>query len=298
LIASSKARRVVLALVVGLTIGMHNRSTNIFRHAWEAETDFYRQLTLRVPSIKPNTAFITDNEFLGMMGDYQTSFALNTIYAEPLGASGREARTWLFVINSNFNGRADELMSGMPLLGEKHSTQFHGNSKDSLIIRYEPELGQCLWLITPENASAQVVPQTLRTISPLSNTQLIDPSAAPTPFLQTILTSQPDNWCSFYQRGSLANQLKAWDKAASLWEEAGKKGLKPANGFEYLPFIESYGQVGNWQKAFELTRDSNRLSQSMENVLCSSWERLQSQTPASPERENALAKVKDNLGCR
>jgi hypothetical protein len=298
LIASPKARRVVLAVLVGLTIGLQTRSTNIFRHAWESETDFYRQLTLRVPSIMPNTAFISDNEFLGMMGDYPTSFALNTIYAQPLGANDRETRTWLFVVNSNFDGRVDGLMSGMPLLGEKHSTQFNGNSTNSLVITYEPELGQCLWMITPENASAQVIPQTLRTISPLSNIQSIETSGAPTPFLQTILPPQPDNWCAYYQRGSLAFQLREWNKTVSLWEEAGGKGLHPANGFEYLPFIESYGLSGDWQRAFELTRDSNKLSKSMGNALCDVWNRLRAQTASSLERDNAVMKVKEYLGCK
>jgi hypothetical protein len=298
LIASSKARRVVLALLVGLTIGLHARSTNIFRHAWEAETDFYRQLTLRAPSIAPNTAFISNDEFLGMMGDYPTSFALNTIYAEPKGVAGSKAITWLFLVNTNFGGRPDGLLSGMSFLEEKQSTRFDGNSKNSLVITYEPELNQCLWVITPENADAQVVPEVLRFISPLSNTRLIETSASPSPFLQTILPSQPDSWCTTYQRGSLAHQIKDWDKAVALWEEAAKEGLRPANGFEYLPFIEAYGQSTKWPQAYELTRAANKLSRSMENALCSLWARLEVETPSSSERENNVVKVKEYLGCK
>jgi hypothetical protein len=297
-VSSLQARRIVLALLIGLAIGWQVRYTNIFRHAWEAETDFYRQLTLRAPSVAPNTAFLAKEEFLGMMGDYPTSFALNAIYTQPLGAQGREARTWLFIVDSNFDGRTDGLLSGMPLVDEKHSTQFTGKSSNGLVIMYEPELDQCLWLINPNDSNVQIIPETLRAISPLSNTRLIDTSATPTLFLQTILPSQPDNWCTYYQRGSLAFQLKEWDKTISLWEKAGKSNLRPANGYEYLPFVESYGMVGNWPKAYELTRTANKVSKSMENSLCATWTRLQSQTNPSPERENTLEKVKDYLGCQ
>lgn len=298
LLDTPKKRLVAAALIISLGIGWQVRKSNEFRHAWEAETNFYRQLTLRAPSITPHTAFIAQDEFLGLMGDYPTSFALNTIYAEPLGVSGQDARTWLFIVSSNFGGRVDGLLSGMPLVDKKHSTEFTGKSSDSLVMMYEPELDQCLWVITPEAANAQIVPETLRVISPLSNTRLIDTSAAPTPFLQTILPSQPDNWCAYYQRGSLALQLKEWDQAVSLWEKAAEKGLRPANGFEYLPFIEAYGMTGNWPQAFELTRTANKSSKSMESALCTLWSRLQKQTATSPEQVNAVAKVKDYLGCR
>jgi hypothetical protein len=297
-VSSAQARRVVLALLIGLTIGWQVRYTNVFRHAWEAETDFYNQLTLRAPSIPPHTAFLAKEEFLGMMGDYPTSFALNSIYTQPLGAQGREARTWLFLVDTNFAGRVDELVGKAPLSDEKHSTEFTGKNDDSLVIMYEPELYQCLWVIKPEDASVQIIPETLRTLSPLSNTNLIDPSAAPTPFLQTILPSMPATWCTYYQRGSLAVQLKEWKKAVTLWENAGKKNLRPANGYEYLPFIEAYGMTGNWPKAFEITRTANKVSKSMENSLCGVWARLQVQTTPSSEREAAVLKGKDYLGCK
>lgn len=298
LASAAQARRVALALLVGLTIGMQTRYTNEFRHAWEAETDFYRQLSLRVPAIAPNTAFITDNEFLGLMGDYPTAFALNTIYAEHLGITGREAHTWLFIANSNFGGRVGGLLNKTPLTDEKHSTLFSGNSANSLVISYEPELNQCLWLVTSDNADTQIVPETLRKLSPLSNTQLIQTSTAPTLFLQTILPSQPDKWCMHYQRGDLARQLKEWEKVIAQWETAAKNGLHPANGFEYLPFIEAYGQSANWQQAYALTKSANKASKGMENALCSLWTRLQAQTNSSAERENTVTKAKEYLGCQ
>ncbi len=298
LINSANNRRIVMALLAGLTIGFQVSSENDFRHAWEAETNFYRQLILRAPTIAPNTTFLAESEFLGLMGDYPTSFALNTLYAKPGGVSGGQAKTWLFLIVSNFGGRIEALLSGIPMEDAKHSTQFSGKSTDSLIINYEPQLGQCLWVINPENADIPIVPGILKDISPLTNLRLIEQSDSPPPFLQTIFPTQPDDWCAYYQRGSLAHQLKDWNKTIALWQEASEKGFHPANGLEYLPFIEAYAQVGNWNQAFDLTKTSNKLSKGMENALCSAWSRFQQQTESSPERDNAIVKVKEALGCK
>jgi len=297
LLPSLRAKQVALAILVGLTIGWHTRYTNIFRHAWETETDFYQQLTLRVPSIAPHTAFLAEDEFLSIMGDYPESFALNTIYTQPLGAPGHETKTWLFFIDTNLHNDLDGLLSKTPLLKKKLSVEFVGKSDDSIVFSYRPDLGQCLWVITPNDENTQIIPATLRTISSLSNERLIGATPSPSPFLRTILPSQPENWCAYYQRGSLAFQFQKWDDVVSLWETASKKGLRPSNGFEYLPFIEAYGMSDNWPKAIELTKTSNKVSKGMDDTLCAVWTRLQAQTTASPDRENAMAKINDYLGC-
>ena len=298
LIDAPKKRWLVIALLLSLGIGWQIRSTNNFRWAWDAEANFYRQLVLRAPSIAPHTTFLAEEEFLGLMGDYPTSFAINTIYATPGQTTTSEAKAWLFLIVSNFGGRIEGLLSGLPMEDTKHSTHFIGKSTDSLIINYEPQLGQCLWVITPENADIPIVPGILKDISPLTNLRLIEQSDSPPPFLQTIFPTQPDDWCAYYQRGSLTHQLKDWNKTIALWQEASEKGFHPANGLEYLPFIEAYAQVGNWNQAFELTKTSNKLSKGMENALCSAWSRFQQQTESSPERDNAIVKVKEALGCK
>ena len=179
----------------------------------------------------------------------------------------------------------------------KHSTHFIGKSTDSLIINYEPQLGQCLWVITPENADIPIVPGILKDISPLTNLRLIEQSDSPPPFLQTIFPNQPDDWCTYYQRGSLAHQFKDWDKTIALWQEADKKGFRPTNGLEYLPFIDAYAQTGNWNQAFELTRTSNKISKGMDQVLCDTWARLQNQTTPSQERDTAIQKFQEYLTC-
>ena len=297
LLGTPRKRFFTAALIISLGIGWQVRETNIFRWAWDAETNFYRQMLLRAPGISPHTAIISNQEFLGLMGDYPTAFALNTIYATPGSQNSADARTWLFLVASNFGGRIDALRSGIPLEYTKHSTHFSGKSADSLVIYYEPDLGQCLWLITPEETRIPIVPGLLQKLSSLTNTGLIQPDTTPAPLLQSILPAQTDNWCAYYQRGALANQTKAWDKAVKQWEQAGARQVGPNNGFEVLPFIESYARLGNWKKATELTRQADKLSRGMEGILCNSWTSFEQQTPSTPERDQALIGIRESLSC-
>jgi hypothetical protein len=297
LIDAPYKRLVIVAIIVSLGIGWQVRMINQFRSAWDAETNFYRQLLLRAPQIAAHTAFLSDQEFLGLMGDYPTSFALNTIYSSRGDQNSQEARTWLFLVATNFNGNTNELLKNIPLNAKRFSTHFSGNSSDSLVIYYEPDLGQCLWIVTPENSNTILVPQSLRDIASLTNLGLIQKNGPPAPFFPLVSSRQPDDWCSYYQRGSLAHQFKEWDKTASLWEQADKKGLHPASGIEFLPFIEAYGQLGKWEQAIILTNNSNKISRGMANNLCDTWRRLQIQTASSVERDGTIKQVFNLLKC-
>ncbi len=298
LIDTPRKRLFSAALIISLGIGWQVRMTNNFRWAWNAETNFYRQMILRAPGLSPHTAIISNQEFLGLMGDYPTAFALNTIYATPGDQKSGNAKTWLFLIDSNFGGQTETLVNGTLLEETKHSTHFSGKSSDSLVIYYEPDLGQCLWVITPENATIPIVPNTLQQVRSLTNSSLIQSDAAPPPFLQTILAKEPDDWCSFYQRGSLAHQTLAWDKTVEQWEQATKQKLHPTNGFEYLPFIEAYARLGKWNQAMELTKEANKLSKGMEAIMCESWVRFEQQTSPTAEREQALVAFRALLDCK
>lgn len=302
-----RTRILLAAIVISLGIGWQVRVSNKFRWAWNAEINFYSQLLLRAPDISPNTAIISDKEFLGLMGGYPTSFAINTLYATPPLSSGlatsssrgnESAKTWLFLIDSDFNGRPEALKSNAVLYQAGLSTRFTGNSSNSLVIYFEPDYGQCLWLITPEIAPTVIMPRSLQIISPLTNTHSIEADATPPQFLQSILRNQPENWCSFYQRGSLAAQTGDWKTVVKLWEQAKDKDLRPANGLEFIPFIEAYARLGNWDQALDLTKWSLKISKGMNNILCMTWDRSGQASAPSDDKEKAFSTLKTFLECR
>ncbi|MHB8779693.1 MAG: hypothetical protein ACYC6R_18330 [Anaerolineales bacterium] len=77
LVASARQRATIVAVLFGLSLAWHINIANTFRLSWEKQIRFYEQLTWRAPTIAPNTAILTEQEILPIMGDYPTAFAVN-----------------------------------------------------------------------------------------------------------------------------------------------------------------------------------------------------------------------------
>ena len=303
LFSSARTRRVMFAVLIGLLIGWHNRVAFDFKAAWEKQVNLYEQLTWRAPSIEPGTAIITDQEILGYMGDYPTSFALNTIYREASlwddTKSLRPSPYWFFAMSENLATDADSLVGGVELTAKKYASTFVGNSRDSLIIVFEPEKDQCLWILRPQDAAYRAIPEQVRTAAQVSNPSRIhDQPQTDFALFKTIVPEERGTWCFHYQRADLSRQMGDWEQVIFFWELAQRGGYAPGHGFEYIPFIQAYAYEGDWTTAFALTKQSNRTSESMKTILCPVWDELVVSTSQSTERDSAVSDAKELLGCQ
>ena len=296
LITSPQARRVTCAVLVGFLIGFHNRNAFDFKMSWEKQVKLYEQLTWRAPYIQPGTAIITDQEILGYMGDYPTSFALQTIYDTK---SLRPSPYWFFAMSENLGTDADTLIEGTQLTARKYASTFVGDSRDSLVIVFEPEKNQCLWILRPEDAAYRgLVPQ-IKTAAEISNPSRIQDRHDTIPTLyESIVPDDPGTWCFHYQRVDLARQFGAWEQVIFFWDLAQQGGYSPAHGFEYIPFIQAYAHTGDWTQAFALTKQSFRASDNMRTILCPVWDKLAISTTESAERDTTVKEAKELMGCQ
>src|SRR5512138_480004 len=93
-----RTRLLIVAILIGFSVGFHARHTNEFRWAWKKETNLYRQLVLRIPALQPNTAIVAMGEILTYMGDYPTAYAINTLYTPQLGKQNNQVDYWFYGI--------------------------------------------------------------------------------------------------------------------------------------------------------------------------------------------------------
>lgn len=293
-ITSPKIRHVVLALLVGLLIGWHNHNTLNFKSAWEKQTRLYEQLIWRAPSIEPGTAVLANEEILGYMGDYPTSFALNTIYEAEQVAN---VPLWFFAFSGNYSSGVNQAASEDELAAQQSTATFRGKKQDALVITYEPENRQCLWVLRPEDADYRNLPERIKEAALSSKSNGIQAKESDHPLYVTIVSENRDTWCYFYQNADLARQSGDWDQVLVLWSEAQSRGDHPGNGFEYIPFIEASAHLGKWEQAFLLTRTANRATRAMYFILCPTWQRLTQETPASEEKQVFVGQANDFLGC-
>lgn len=294
LITAPNIRRVFFAILMGLLVGWHNQNTLSFKSAWEKQERLYQQLIWRAPSIEPNTAIVSNEEILGYMGDYPTSFAINTIYGSK---NLKDLPYWFFALSENFNFSASPLIAGEMLDVQRASTLFRGNGRNAIFISYEPENKQCLWVLRPGDSEYKHLPSEIKKAAPISNINRINTTVIERYFYHQIVKENKDTWCYFYEKADLANQMEDWETVIGLWDEAQKKGYQPDNGFEYLPFIEGFARTGNWEKAFQLTRMANRITEGMYFILCPTWQTINNETPTSEQKEISMQDAYDLLGC-
>ena len=300
LIKVPRTRWIILSIVLALMIGWHQHSTNDFRWAWDKQVNFYRQLYLRAPAIKPGTAILAEEEILGFMGDYPTSYGINSIYTSK-GSSFEDSRNvdyWFFPLPS-FSRKFKQYLGGEIFSAERAGINFQGEPEGSVVILFAPEQGQCLWIIRPEDVAVKTMPDTTRQLAQISYIDRIEQAPQnPDSFLFKYLYANPmHDWCYYYQKADLAYQYEEWDEVIQLWESAREARLLPASGFEYIPFIEAYGRAEDWETAKQMTLSSQKTMQGIEPLLCHIWTRLENDTPASAEKEAALFSVTEDLGC-
>ena len=267
LIYNRKYRTIVYCCLIGLSVSWHFLNTNDFRWAWQTQTNFYNQLKIRAPYIKPNTAILSDSELFPRMGEYPTAFALNSLYSRQTNL--RDVDYWFFGLYRGFNEERGELIEGIPLGDAQFSSNFSSNSLDSLIVYYEPELNRCLWILNPEYGQVYEIPEISREVSEISNIDRIvaEPPDSVNRSEQIFGKLDVDNWCYYFQKADLAKQNKEWSGVVNLWNEAAENEYKPGNGVEYLPFIEGFAMTGDWDKAEALTKRANSVTLKIETNI-------------------------------
>jgi hypothetical protein len=295
LVASRDARLVILSVLVGLSIGWHFLTANDYRRSWIKQTDFYWQLYWRAPFIEPGTALLSDGEVLSHMTELSTSFALSTLYPKLNDALPQDY--WFFNIRRRFDENREELIEGTPLKYRRNFYIFSGHSHDSLVIFYEPQNYECLWVVRPEDSELRALPDLTRDVAVISSLDRIraDSSLARPIPVEIFGTEPPRAWCYYYQKADLARQLGDWEQIAALWREAAKNGFAPGNGVEYLPFIEGFARTGEWAIAAELTLIADQNARIMPPILCPTWQRIERDTPPSPARDQAIEQIYNQL---
>ncbi len=298
-IENIKKESIVLALVVGLAVGAHLHNAHEYERSWEKQKNLYQQLALRIPGVAPNTEIISAGEILFFMGEYPTSNAINMIYSSGENLPS-DAPYWFSSLYGSYSNRFDAFFDGMPLEEQHLSSKFTGNSLDTVVISFEPEQRQCLWVLRPEDANLRLISDLERRASLISALDRIDINAKREMLLPSEIfgTEIPNNWCSYYQKADLARQRNEWWEVVSLWQEAQENEKRPENGFEYIPFIEGYAHQNDWSQVKKLTRQANKISLGMYHILCPTLENIEETTPVSSERDAIITDLRDYLNCQ
>jgi len=298
ILTERKKKLAAISLLLALAVNFHLANTKEFQYSWEKQNRLAQQLIWRAPQITPGTAILTDEEILGVMGEYAVSFSIITSY-QP-AAIDKTPPYWYFPFYYT-NPNIDDLLQGVPLEYDKLTMNFKGNSRQMLLLSFNPEMNRCLWVLQPQDTNLRLVSDDMRQLSAGSDINLIQQSKgaeAERTLPESIYGKQnTDTWCYYFEKADLARQYQQWDEVARLWKEAQSKGEQSDNGFEYIPFIEGYGHIEDWEQVKILTRSAKKITAGLEPSLCTALDRLTINGPASQERDDTIKNLKDDLKC-
>jgi hypothetical protein len=293
ILSENRKKIIAMSLLLALAVNFHLANTKEFQYSWEKQHRLAQQLIWRAPQITPGTAIFTDEEILGMMGDYAVSFSINTTYQPD--KIEHTPPYWYFPFYYTYPNIGD-LLQGEPLEYDKLTMSFKGNSKQMLLLSFNPEMNRCLWILQPQDTNLRLVSDDMRQLSAGSNINLIKPGSATLP--EIIYGKQKEKgWCYFFEKADLARQYQQWDEIGQLWKEAQSAGEQADNGFEYIPFIEGYGHLEDWGQVKLLTHTANKITAGLEPSLCTALDRIMAGTPASQERDNTIRELKNDIKC-
>jgi len=289
IVTSRRTRLVLLALMVGFSIGWHTRYTRDVRADWSEQSSFFRQLAWRAPGLHPGTVVRVFNPSRQVpdspakvltFGDFSQAIALNAFYQnEP-----EDSFLSYWYVFQRDNLPIDQ--TGEAVLFERHhaTTTFIYEDPSELWVYFDTGTGHCMQVLHPMLAEYRQYPDSVRDAALRASLDAIDSSIpSNSPLMKSILNiDKNDHWCFYYQKAELARQFNNWDEVTALWARSQEMGLRPRHGMEYLPFIEGFARLGDWETAIALSERADKISRSMDKVLCPFWDFLLESDMASP----------------
>lgn len=244
-----------------------HQSGVFYRDFWEQERAIWWQLSWRAPDLEPGTTVIAaPPPGYRLAEEYEVWGPLNIIYnpAAPLKFTGQVLYDELGI----------ELQKGD--LEERHMRSIlvlRDYSKPLIISK--PSENSCLHVI---NGARPELPffedPMIKAIASYSRTDLILTNESPMIPPADVFGAEPThNWCYYYQKIDLSRQQENWEEAARLADEAEKLGLKPADRSEWLPVMEAYLNIGETQKASQVSKKI-KADRNLRLTLCKQLEQV------------------------
>ncbi|MEW5872692.1 MAG: hypothetical protein AB1894_25760 [Chloroflexota bacterium] len=292
-------RNALLALAVGLAVGMHFLTALSFQQDWEKQQAFFRQLAWRAPALKPGTAlFYAQNQALQNFRSTDNSLTapLNWIYA-PENTSDILFYD-LFDLRLRLHSVLPALQDGRPITDRYGRYEFRGSSEAVLLFHYAPPA--CLHIFDPKyDTDNPQAPDVLASLLPLSNLGLIKPAGEPQAILPSdVFGVAPEaDWCYYFEKADLARQFGDWQTIVDLGQTAAELGYSPRHPAERVPFIQGFAYTGQWWQAEDLTYQAFQSNGKLAAMLCAVWTDLDASAPSAQDKPVTVQRVKQRLGC-
>jgi hypothetical protein len=284
LFKDNRIKTYIFALIIALGIGQQFFNANIFRRDWENQRDIYWQMTWRMPALKPNTILLTNQMPIDYETDASFTAPINWIYAPNYTRS--DLPYLMLYTEKRIGGTTlPALEPDIPITFLYRTVIFHGNTSQAVVI-YMPK-GGCLRVLDPAQGDMEVyakLPAVLTSAISLSEPSriIIDANPAAIPMF---FPEPKHEWCYYFTKAELAQQIGDYQKVVSLGNNAVSLGYKPTDQNEWLVFIKAYALTGDIQTAESLSTAALAEDVRVRRGVCSAWEQVQARGQRGSENK-------------
>ena len=266
---------------------------NNYRNEWGYFTQFFQQLSWRIPSLDSETIFVTDELPFIHYSDNSVTAALNWLYAKDIAEL--QLPYMLNYTSIRLGTSLPSLEPGTKIQQNYRIFSFNGSTDRMIIFYYQPP--GCVHITDPAlDPLNPLVPVEIQEAVRLSNDTLILKAEDRNDvfFVEEELQT---SWCFYYQKASLAYQLRDWESIAHLGDSAFSINDYPNDASERVPFIFGYAHTDQWEKALQLTQITYQVSSLYQPMLCEAWKIIDEGTPDGHHKEISLAIIEGLLAC-
>jgi hypothetical protein len=297
-------RAVLVGLLVTLAVGYHLRVANDYRWIWTDQMRVYWQLYWRAPGLKPGTAVFFENEPFPNQGLFSTSSAINLLYPQAKAIDPNQLKLdyWVYTLRPRYSHAPDTPRIGLST--QFRTLKFSGDTPNSLLIYKDSAKSTCVWVLSADDAINPAIPDLVQEFLPISNPEqiLANPDQASLPPEELFGPEPQHDWCYYFQKASLARQLKDWKEISRLADVVMDQGYLPSipgsdTAYEWQPFIEGLANAGRWEEAALLTRLAYQSDSKSASMYCHLWKDGLSSDQGAGEAMPYILDVKSELGC-
>ena len=268
---------IFIVLLLAVSSGYQVTQSIYYKNMYQQQSDFFWQLSWRAPQLQKNTIVLTEElPFAEVFSSDSLTAPLNMIYNP---AQNNESMAYALLQIYQLPDTIKKYIPEQPVSYAVRNFTFNGNTSQMIVIK-KPADG-CLRVLTP----GDYVDPTLKEKSlefwqaatPLSNLDQIiaqpdTPAKLPAKYFGNERTNQ---WCYYYEKADLARQQAQWQTVIDLYSQAELKHFKPLNIYEWIPLIQANVFLGDFQKADEISTNQNLSNETIKNVLCDTWQKLE-----------------------
>ncbi len=288
LFRSQTVQKIVLIGLVASAVMTHNANVVAASERTALMNNFWWQVAWRAPSIQAGTLLVASYPAgLPIEEDYFVWGPANLIYYPSSQQGNRWVETPIAAATTADINIFNIYLGAQPGLSIRRGNLSNLDYNNPLILVQNGER-ECVRFFDgtqPELTTHDE--KKLFLIADKSNIENIIVDLPPATVPEIVFGPEPvHDWCYYYQKASLARQQEDWKQVVSLGREAREQGLGASAAVEWMPFIQAYAILDDYESLEQISRFIQR-----DDFLSLQACQNQSTWSVSPEMRTHLQKT-------